>query len=229
MAMAHVQDDAAQSGVTATYAFAFSFDVTAGNVVCGGIRWGTSAHTLNSIAKSAGTATIGTVTILHNPTADAAGNSAKSAMWYAVVTGSGSLTMTYTLDAAGIMRVIQAEASGVNTTSPLKGSAMQGQPNPGTGTDAVLSGTTTAGVDGDYIWGFLSLGGTETPGVTAGTGFTLGDAITNLAWSEYRTTAANQATFTWDSATADSHVGVMIFAQAAAGGGTILPMMMANH
>ena len=167
--MTHVQDDSGASVATATHAEAFTSDVTAGSIVCGGIRFSNGSNTLTSVAKSAGTATIGTVTLLHNPTDDAAGNSARSAMWYAVVTGSGTLTMLYTLASAGTLRVIQAEASGVDTAAPLKSSDMNAQSNPGTGANAITStAAATAGVSGDYVWGWVAVGGSETPAISEG-------------------------------------------------------------
>lgn len=210
MAMAFVQDDSG-TAAAASHGEAFTSEVTVGSIVCGGARWNSNTATLDSVAQSAGTATIGTVTLLHNPTTDGSGNSMRGALWYAVVTGTGSLTITYTFSTTVNIQVCQAEASGVSTGAPLKGSAMQAQNNPGTGTDAVVSGTTNAGVDGDFIWGFI----TESAGsvtVTAGTGFTAGDTTGNTA-SEHRVTAADQATATHSSATSDTLCGVMIFNQ----------------
>lgn len=207
----------------------FAGNVTAGNVIGGGVRWGTTTRTLNSVTQT-GTATVSGITMVNNPTADA--TNAAAAMWYAVVTGTGSCTITFNFSAGTNSTGYVFEASGCNTTTPFRGSAMQAQdPAPGTGTDALNSGsigvTTTLG---DFVWGFFVDTSANAATFTKGSFFTLAlSSVANDSFTEYgNALTQNNATGTWSSAAAKAISGCLAL-RVASGASVIIPTALLHE
>lgn len=214
-----VQSIAIRTVTSTTTNAVYGSNVTVGNVIGGGATWLTAAGPLISIAKSAGTATIGSVVIVNNPTSILLES---SCMWYAVVTGTGSLTIRVTVTSAtGTVVSICFEASGVNTSSPFRGSAMQGQSVPGNGTNALNSGSMGLNTTvGDFVFGyFANAPSGNTQVYTIGTGFdSAGATALNNAWSEYGVSLAqNNATATGSSISQSSISGCLALAQLTTG------------
>lgn len=81
--------------------------------------------------------------------------------------------------------------TGVATSSPLDGEQnnVQGPPGPGTGTNAITSGSFSPAILGDLIWGF-TVDEASFGGDTVGTGFTLGQTDGASYYSEYNLSGA---------------------------------------
>jgi hypothetical protein len=126
-------------------------------------------------------------------------------------------TITATMSAAqtfGFM--IVDEFSGVATSAALTAHNMQQQAAPGTGTDAITSGSITA-TSGNLLWGGAI---TLTNGnISIGTGFTLSGSLGTTVKTEWLTQGANTAATFTDSGTGSSICGCMQFSPA---GGDVL-------
>lgn len=214
-----VQDDENFDFGVSAITKAFGNNVADDNVVVGGVMWLSNTITLDSVTKSAGTATIGAVSIVHNPTTQ--GTIGRAAMFYVEITGAGSLTMSANFSGSVDAGIIIHEVLGVDLTTPLRGSAMQAQTNPNTGTDALTSGPlSTAASAGDYLFGYFCDPGINGATLTQGTGFTLRVITATAQWSESQVAGGTAATATWNNAFADPiSGGLALRAAGAAGGG----------
>lgn len=216
MAVAHVQAKAEFVSANATHATSFDVNVAAGSAVCFAIAWYSTTVTLNSI-----TGLGATWVILHNPTT---GSARRSALAYGYNCSGGSTTVTATLSGAANSFSCMHEVSGVPTSDPLDVSALRFQNLPGTGTDAVSSGSVTTTADGDYIFGWTLDDGFSST-TTQGTGFTEAPdtASGNDGFrGEYKIQASAgsvAATFTTDNGSAAYHVGVIALKASVGGGG----------
>lgn len=99
--------------------------------------------------------------------------------FYAKNITGGALTVTSnsTSNVVAVARTVVCEVSGANTSTPLDKHAIQTQALPGTGTDALTSGSVTTTTNGQYVYGATVVGGNDT--LTAGTGFTGYDSTAN--------------------------------------------------
>lgn len=133
-----------QANGWATQTVAFPNNVTAGNLVVfiGGF-WNTTLITSVTCAKSSGTATVGSFTSLIGPTGTGwAGGTGIAAICYAVVTGTGSLTLVLSTNVGSGNTVSGTtdEFTGQDTSTPLDAN---GTENTGTSTSQSASVTTT--------------------------------------------------------------------------------------
>jgi hypothetical protein len=218
MSAAHVKSAVGVSASSAAPTLAFGSNVAAGNLICGFIQWDADTVTLNSVTDSLGN----TYTLRNNPVTNAA---KRSAMFYAPNILGGACTLTFTFSGATTSAQVIHEASGLDTSAPFDGSAMQSQDNV-SGTDAATSTAVVTTASGDYIFGATSewaIGGV----VSEGTGFTVAGAGTNAPGGkivgEYLIQGAAgsiAATFTIPGG-GYTFTGVMAF-KAAAGGGSDL-------
>ena len=122
MAISRVQATGTQTASSSTTSCAFVSNVTAGSlivVVVSNYAYA-SAFTASSCAKSAGTATIGTVA-LDRTSHITGGTPEQCAVWSAIVTGSGSLTMQVTGSAGNYWGIGIAEFSGSWDASRTEG------------------------------------------------------------------------------------------------------------
>lgn len=88
-----------------------------------------------------------------------------------------TVTVTFGTTQTGsntVASIMIDEFSGIATSSPLDGHTINRVTFPGTGTDAVTSGSITTTTNGDLIWGAVIDELSITNAAAAGTGFTLG-------------------------------------------------------
>lgn len=200
-----VQAKRARAFSGTTNPVAFDSAVTAGHLIAVGVTWDSTTVTLTSITDSLGN----TYTLVGNPTSSITG---RAAMSYVpnVLGGANTVTATFSGSISSVICV--QEISGANASSPLDQSALNAQTNPGTGTDAVTSGTVTTTTAGQYIFGFS---GDSNSGATftQGTGFTAAD-VGNAGAAEYQVQGAAgslAATFTISAGFAVTITGIMTF------------------
>ncbi len=217
MAYAFVQQNASDDANTAP-TITVTLTPTAGNLLVFCVSG--EALDTTSIALSDDLGSHNTFTQIGTDLVAAAGQ--RIAWWFAANCKGGSTTFTATYSATTRFRTIYvAEYSGIAITSPFLNGTQSEDTNPGTGTDAVSSGTANATSQPALIWGFSdNVIGTSTP--NAGTGFTSRASVwstsTSLGRPEDRrvTVTGNvAATFTATTGTDDHATGVGIFAEAA--------------
>lgn len=149
---------------------AFPGNVTAGNLI---ILAGATANTFGGIssvvvAKSSGTATIGTVSQSFGATGVVLGGfTTKVYIAYAIVTGSGSLTLSITPDlgSGNYTNAVIDEFSGVSAT-PLDVDGGEATGNSAGATDTITTVTTN-----DLIVGVIAIG-FNVASITDGSGYT---------------------------------------------------------
>ncbi len=206
-----------------------SITITSGNTVaCFGFWNDTGASTFTSFTKNSGTATVSAFT---QPDSTVVSGNFRVNQGWASITGSGTAVFRLTISgaASGAIVVVCQEISGVPTSTPVDGAAhkMQAQAAPGTGTDAISSGSVTTTTNGDYIFGF-SADGPQNSTVSAGTGYTARDANGTHYVTESQVQGSSgtiAATFTGTNG-ADTYLsGIMAFSPLAAGNPatTVLP------
>ena len=217
---AYVQGCNGSNGGVSTIACTPSGNVTNGDIIACFGDWDTSL-TLSGIAKSSGTATVGTFndwgaggTTLTAVISTTFG----STMGYAQVTGTGTATLTLTVTGGtGNLRIICHDISGGAVSSPKDSAILVAQSSPGTGTNGVTTTpaqTTTQ--NGDYLFGVCYDIGGNASSVAAGTGYTLRDNVSAARTTESQIQAASSAstvaTYTTTGGGGDVwFVGVMAF------------------
>lgn len=163
MPAAYVQSDIGADNFTgdAAMVVAFTNNVVAGNLIVGAITWD-GDFTLSGVTDSQGN-TYTLETTLDNST------TSHLAVFYAIAGSSAACTVTATLSGNADRKAMSIhEASGVTSTTPRGQYAAQVQSNPGTGVNAVTSGSVTTATDGEYIFSAFGDPGFST-GKTAGT------------------------------------------------------------
>jgi hypothetical protein len=165
--------NAANSGV-ASQPCTPSANVTSGNyILCFSWWLDSGGQTFTNFSKTSGTSTVGSFT--EPDTTLVTGNNHAIA-GYAAVTGTGTATITVTLSGAatGTVYIACNEVSGLNGT--VDKHTLQAQSAPGTGTNAITSGSVTTTVNGDYLWGWTTDTNANCSALNAGTsgsGYTL--------------------------------------------------------
>ncbi len=211
-------------GTTATtIAATFSTAVTSGNLVAGACMWG-SANTsdLTSVTDNQSN----TYTIVRS-IADA-GDGQSAATFYRANVTNAPTTVTCNLAASLPYRGISIhEVSGADTSAPLGVETGQTQQSPGTGANALTSGSVTTTTNGEYIYG-VSFNdgdlGTGSSDFAPGTGFTersehLTTTELSLASEDQIQTSAGSIAATFTLARNFSHITfIMTFKAAGAGG-----------
>lgn len=220
MAVALVQSaiDAEPFSGDATMPVAFGSNVAANNLIVGAVTWDGN-HTLSSVTDSQGnTYTLETVV------RDGATPTVSLQVFHTIAGSSAACTVTATLSGnANRKAIVVHEVSGVQTTAGYRDKyAGQSQSNPGTGSNAVTSGSVTTTTDGQYIFGATGDPGYST-GKTQGTGYTLQetDGVMSILTSEdqVQTSAGSiAATFTIDGFAVIS-TAIATFKAAGGGGG----------
>lgn len=215
-----------QAGGT-TVAAAFGTNVTSGNTLILAAHWNSNTVTISSIAQTAGTATIGTVTI----TSDFATSGRSSSSVWIPVTGSGSLTLTMTLSSGANCNLFGWEVAGADGTTPINQHAGQRVGTDANGADdpadGVTSGAVVTTVNNCLIFAFAT-GNSQT--LVAGTGFTLQESHngTEGGYSEYindqGTAGSINGLFTRTAGSAVAmSVSIIAVAPTAAGGSSTKP------
>lgn len=118
----------------------------------------------------------------------------------------GSTTVTANLSASGRAILDVHEVSGCATTQD-EGDNTNSQTTPGTGTDAVTSGTVVTTVNGDYIFG-ASISTALSGAISSGTGFSEGpNTGGNSVQSEYMVqSVAGTVAATFTNGTNTAHI-----------------------
>lgn len=157
---------------------AFGSNVTAGNVVWFAATV-TDNHTFvaGDLTKSAGTATLDTIRLVHQRAQDMVGYFVSNALWCAKVTGSGSLTLQAGGAAAGSYWV--AASGEITSTIGFDSNPIETQNANGTGTDSSSPATTGNGTSAGGAY-FLAMLGVGCPGVVT---ITLGGSF-STAYNE---------------------------------------------
>src|SRR5215469_4025903 len=131
---------------------------------------------------------------------------------------SGAKTFTATLSGASVVNGIAGDSySGVVNSGALDKTTGQHQTTPGTGSNAITSGSAgTASAPGELVWAISnnSTGAAGAGTITQGTGFTARQSIANLVRTEDLTQGAAAAvtgTFTAGSAADSFNTIVMSF------------------
>lgn len=209
MAYAHVQTPNAE-GVGGPYAPLGFSSTTAGNLLTFLIVWSDSGNT--NPTMPAGWVSAG---------AKVTNASNNSAQGFYYPNNPGGITdvepSSWDNGTPGDISFCGSEYSGIATSSPFIVRALQSQASPGTGTDAVTSGTGNVTSQPALIWGaVLTAGGTY----VAGTGFTQRSVWGFSCVEDKRVTATgNQAaTFTMSGSATNVLSIMMAFAEAGAGG-----------
>lgn len=167
MATAFRQSKSSVAGGAGTQVtLTFDSNILANSVIALAITALNSSRTISSVTDSLGN----TYTYAgDNPNSGDNNNQ----MWnyYAEGVSAGACTITVTFDANDDLRRIYAhEITGCATSGALGQHAGQAQATPGTGTDAISSGSVTTTTNGEYIFGCTNANNTQT--YTKGTGFT---------------------------------------------------------
>lgn len=139
----------------------------------------------------------------------------RCAWWYAANCKGGATTFTATFSGPTRFRLIYvAEYSGIATTTPFLNGTRAASVIPGTGTDAISSGTANATSQPALVWGFsIDVEGSATP--SAGTGFTSRTGVWSSATSfgrpeDKRVTATGNVAATFTAATGTDTYGTVI-------------------
>lgn len=236
MAITHVQSTGSTDD-SSTFDQAFGSNVTAGNLVVCAISLYTGsadAIVVGDFAKSAGTATItdAQLAITRQTTfsGGGAGERAQAAIWSAIVSGTGSLTLTHTRadGASGPIAVGEWSSDVGWDASRLEDSASDVSTTAGSGTAS--SGTADSADDALYI-GALSLArsGHNSPitagGEAASTIAQEGDGISHMCGSVsygIKTGATSgAATWTYNTTGGQGWAACVAVFKEAGGGGAI--------
>lgn len=204
---------------------------TASNVASGSLlvisaaRWqsGGSAYVVGDCTKSAGTATIGSVTQHYTASPD---TNYQVGLWSVLVTGAGTLTMQVAHAGTSFGSIMVAEYSGTWDGTRAEASNSAG-PTSGV---AVDSGNATSAGAGVFIGSMTSNSGAN-DAITQDGAFTLlGEDEDGLNRCKHSAIERIVATGTTDSASwtlANTNLwsaGVVVFKEAAGGGGATRPM-----
>lgn len=145
MATAYVQGAKAMQWSGTSLAVALN-GVSAGSVLAVYVYWGDPTATC-SLADSKSQS----YTVKHGATTLA--SQGRSSLWYAKNVAAGNTTITATISASAFAVIEVHEISGCDTTEPYDTSAVNAQTDPGTGANAVTSGSITPSVNGCYLFG----------------------------------------------------------------------------
>ncbi|MDE1882288.1 MAG: LamG domain-containing protein, partial [Euryarchaeota archaeon] len=187
----------AQAGTYSNAATAtFGSNVTAGDVIAVSV-----SRNYSGSATIADTCNTGGTSDTYHVLQSAGG----AAIAYAVIGQSGSCAVTYTWASSGTSQtnLVAHEISGVDTSNPVDGSAIDFQNAYGdyTTTDSITSGSITTTASGDYIFGATVDINLNSAYELPGTGFTdrahLSNTLTTATEDKYQASAGSiAATFT---------------------------------
>lgn len=198
MAITFVQSPTAATGFSGTtLALAFGSNVTAGSMLCAHIN---ATHGVSGVADSRSQTYTAAVSVTDGATYTLA-------TYYFLNTTGGACTVTVTFAGAITYASLQvAEYSGIATSAALDQFASNSQTAPGTGANAITSGSVTPTTNGQLILGWTTALTVGAGTVSAGTGFTgrvnvFGDTL--FEDQVQGTAGAIAATFTGTNAASD--------------------------
>lgn len=155
----------------------FASNVTAGNLICGYVKFGTASSVFLNITDTLGN----TYTVVDSLTGNGGGNTMKTFYARNIAGGANAVTLNFTGANGVFPRIMGVELSGCDTTAAvLNAHEGNSQTTPGVGTDAVTSdsggGTVTTVANcglitfcQDHLNGSPSFSSTHT--IADGTGF----------------------------------------------------------
>lgn len=227
MAFTRVQGNAADSGNNSFASISVTISaVGSGNAVCGLVAWDNAGSpTLTSVTDDKGN-----TYNLETTKLDTA-NAENMAAFSRTNITNAPVTITANFSTGCVFRkIIVDEFSGGSTASSDErdGAAHGGQFQnaPGTGTDAITSGTFTTTVNGDLLYG-ACVGANTTAVASNGTSFSTGTQNTSsyAGQSEYRVqaTAGSGTAATFTQAVDTQRIAFLISIKAPAGGGAAVP------
>jgi hypothetical protein len=162
-----VQHQEAFTAGSSTPTAVFTNNVGATNTVVMYIVVLVNGSTVNSVSTD-----FGATCVLKNANTAYPTNAAKGTFAYCYNATGSAKTITVTLSGSDNTTIFTHEVSGILTTDPYDGSAINNQVNPGTGTDAITSGAIITTGASDYLFGMSRDEGNTTT-YTAGTGYTI--------------------------------------------------------
>jgi len=214
-AIGFVQVQGGEGFNVASVAATFNSNVTSGNIIGIGVIWGSTSLTLNNVTA---TCVTGNFTLLDNPTTHS-NNITRAAQGYGVISKSGSCTVTANFSGSSTagVGISVHEVSGVNTSTPLDGHAMNVQALVAVGS-IFTSGNITTSQSKDYMMGtgFDAAGNGTNFILLPGAGFTLrktADLGRSATEDKIQSSAGSiAATFTNNGSFAmDGTTGIMAF------------------
>lgn len=212
MAIAHVQS--AIGDWSSGTSYNTTLTATTGNLLVVSVHFYASNSSTDVSSISDG---VNTYTQIDTHTETLGGALIRLTTYYAKNITGGSLTLTTTLSASNVnaSRTVIAEVSGADAGAPLDVHTVQSQTNPGSGTDAITSGSVSTSTSGQYVYGATIPSNNST--FSAGTGFTDVTHVA-LAAAEYQIQSAAgsiAATFTESGGTLTYFTAVATFKAAA--------------
>lgn len=120
MAISRVQFGGTQAADTSSISIATGSNVTAGNLlIIYGMKYSPSdadVFVVGDLTKTAGTATLGTITLDVDDFSDNGTDGVMAAVYSVPITGSGSLTLQITSDSGSYLAIAYEEVSGADTS-----------------------------------------------------------------------------------------------------------------
>lgn len=191
---AYIQSNAAYTSSGTSYGLAYSSNVTAGSLLVSCIHAGAG---ITSVTDTLGNSWAAATNLTDNSTYSLA-------MFYAYSPSGGANTVTVNFTGSvGYAHQVIGEWSGVASSSPLDKSTGQFQATPGTGSNAVTSGTVTTTTNGQLIVGCANSDPYVSGQLSAGTGFDIRQQLfgDHPMEDDVQATAGNiAATFTTNQA-----------------------------
>lgn len=188
----------------------FTGNVTSGNIIAVWVGWASTTY-----AASIADTRSNSYTALGNPTVCA---NASGFLAYATANATDTVAVTLTTSDSTIKSIIVHEISGSSGFDSGKSAlnCQTGGSTPGTGTDAVTSGSVTPSVNDTYIFGGTLDAGANGRTFTAGTNYTTRETQTGAGQTlrsedrQLTTAGAVAATFTLNADTS-TLTGLMVF------------------
>jgi hypothetical protein len=232
MAFARVQGNSGYGVVTDTTIAVTISAVGSGNCICGVVAWTHATNTVTSVTDNQGN------TYNLETQADDTPNTSHSAAFSRTNITNGPVTITANISGtgAGFRKIIVDEFSGGSTaSSDERDSTAHGgqyQAAPGTGTDAITSGTFTTVQNGDLLYG-TTTNHNSTHVATTGTSFSTGTAENTdyTILTEYRVqvTAGSGTAATFTQVNANPRTTFLVAIKAPSVAETAQPLAFAVH
>lgn len=230
MAVTPVQEIAISTADNATaIAQAYSAAVTSGNllvIVAGRYDGGAdTAFVAGDCTQSAGTATIGTITLDEQSKSNVGGSPCQIGIWSAPVTGTGTCTMQVAGAAGSYFFIVPAEYSGLDVSaSRIEDTSA----NTGTSTSPATTGNVTTADAGLMMAGLVTdFSGPDVNPVIGGSFVSLGtvvDATAHQTGAVARrivtSGTADQASWTLETSGLSGWAAILVAYKAAGGGGS---------
>jgi hypothetical protein len=226
------QNGGAQTTSATSITSAYGSNVTAGSlIVLVGLKAvGGSvddAFVSGDVTKSAGTATIGTINFATSAHGDTGGgNYASSGIWWAIVTGTGSMTWQLDSTAASALTIARHEFTGSWDASSLEDEVSVADP---TNTASLATGNGVSAGAALFVAGAVSIHGGDVT-ITQDAAFTTiyenetvaSGVIGNSCYQTVGSGTTDEGAWTTGASGFGYAASLAVFKEAAAGGATIV-------